>query len=86
MWVLEGLCKLQDIARKQALQEYGINEVVVEMKEGVSVLWSKLLYQLQRPQYVDILLDHLETPMYAGHHVSRDYFYRWEKCQLYISA
>jgi hypothetical protein len=24
--------------------------------------------------------------MYAGHHVSRDYFYRWEKCQLYISA
>ena len=40
MWVLQGLCKLQDIARKQALQEYGINGVVAEMKEGVSVLWS----------------------------------------------
>lgn len=74
------------MARKQTLQEYGVNEVVTEIKESVSVVCSQVLYPLEGPQHADIPLDHLEAPLYVDPHISCDCLYRQEQSQLCISA
>lgn len=50
------------MARKQTLQEYGVNEVVTEIKESVSVVCSQVLYPLEGPQHADVPLDHWKHP------------------------